>query len=222
MAFTPRGPTPLFSPMFAPVLAALAAAACAQQTTAGAPAAEAGEASEDVCVLVSGAAPDAPALEDASTYSGRVAAAAARAQAWMDENAARDDVVVRESGLQYRVLASGPEGGRHPISGELVCVHYRGVLVDGTEFDSSCARGAAAAFPSDRLIEGWVEALPLMSEGDVWELHIPPALGYGVRGAGGDIGPNEALVFRMALLGVLDEPVGRDVDCASLFSGDAE
>lgn len=84
-------------------------------------------------------------------------------------------------------------------------VHYEGRLTDGTVFDSSYERGQPATFPSDRLIPGWVEILPMMSVGDEWEIVIPSELAYGPRGAGGSIPPNSTLIFKLELLDVADK-----------------
>lgn len=103
------------------------------------------------------------------------------------------------SGLRLRVDVANPDG-QSPQSGETVRVHYEGTLPDGTVFDSSYARGQPAEFPSDRLIRGWVEALALMNTGETWSLFIPSDLAYGAQGAGGDIGPNATLRFKVELL----------------------
>jgi FKBP-type peptidyl-prolyl cis-trans isomerase FklB len=81
-------------------------------------------------------------------------------------------------------------------------VHYRGTLVDGTEFDSSYSRNEPAEFPVGGVIPGWTEALQLMKEGSKWQLVLPPELAYGERGAGPRIGPNATLVFEVELLEV--------------------
>ncbi len=191
-------------------VAAIGAAVCAGFALA-APSAAQDAGAQDVCDIVSAGTADAPELESRS-----FAAARARSGAWMEAQSARDDVTITESGLVYSVLASGDPAGATPEPGQYVCVHYRGILADGSEFDSSCARDEAAAFPSDRLIPGWVEALQMMRAGDIWELHIPPALAYGANGAGDVIGPEEALIFRVAMIGPLDGPVRPGVDCAEL------
>ena len=127
----------------------------------------------------------------------------AAAEEFLAENAARDDVNVTDSGLQYMVLEEGPEDGHSPVSTDLVVVHYVGTLKDGTEFDSSRARGAAAQFPLNQVIPGWTEGVQLMSEGDRYRFFIPPALAYGENGTpGGPIGPNEALIFDVELIKV--------------------
>ncbi|WP_027965797.1 FKBP-type peptidyl-prolyl cis-trans isomerase [Halomonas halocynthiae] len=124
---------------------------------------------------------------------------AAESQTFLDENADKDGVTVTESGLQYRVLESGD--GAMPKAGDSVEVHYEGTLIDGTVFDSSYERGEPVQFKVGQVIEGWQEALTLMSEGDTWELVIPSELAYGKHGQG-PIGPNETLIFKVELLGV--------------------
>ncbi len=143
-------------------------------------------------------------------------ASLAEAEAFLAQNATREDVVSTDSGLQYRIVTPGDANAAAPQPGEMVCVHYRGRLRDGTEFDSSYSRGAAAAFPSNRLIDGWVEALALMQPGAEWELFIHPDLGYGRRGSGPDIGPNALLLFDINLISVLGaEAPPAGVDCAA-------
>lgn len=118
---------------------------------------------------------------------------------FLAENAERDEVTVTESGLQYEVLESGD--GATPGPEDTVEVNYEGMLLDGTVFDSSFERGQAVSFQVDQVIEGWQEALQLMSVGDSWMLYIPADLAYG-EGGQGPIGPNEVLTFRVELLGV--------------------
>ncbi|WP_444678972.1 FKBP-type peptidyl-prolyl cis-trans isomerase [Halomonas sp. E19] len=125
----------------------------------------------------------------------------AEGKAFLEENQARDEVTTTGSGLQYEVLESGD--GEQPGPSSHVAVHYEGTLVDGTVFDSSFERGQPVSFRVDQVIEGWQEALQLMSVGDTWMLFIPPELGYGAQGQG-PIGPNETLVFRVELLDVMD------------------
>jgi FKBP-type peptidyl-prolyl cis-trans isomerase FklB len=122
--------------------------------------------------------------------------AAAAGAAYLADNAKRDGVKTTASGLQYKVNAPGT--GRAPTTNDTVTVHYRGTLVDGTEFDSSYKRGEPATFPVGGVISGWTEALQLMKEGAKYQLVIPPALAYGDRGplAG------QVLIFDVELLGV--------------------
>ena len=125
------------------------------------------------------------------------------ANAYLSENAKKDGVKITESGLQYQVITEGPSDGKSPAASDVVKVHYAGTLLNGTEFDSSYARGEPIEFPLNRVIPGWTEGVQLMSEGDKYRFFIPPALGYGERGTpGGPIGPNEALVFEVELIEV--------------------
>jgi len=122
---------------------------------------------------------------------------------YLEQNAARPGVTVTDSGLQYEVLQEG--GGRRPTAEDVVRVHYRGTLIDGTEFDSSYARGTPAEFAVSRVIQGWQEALQLMNVGAKYRLVIPAQLAYGERGAGEDIKPGATLIFEVELLDVLDD-----------------
>ncbi len=121
-------------------------------------------------------------------------------EAFLAENAKKEGVKTLPSGLQYKVLKSGQ--GESPTLESKVTAHYKGTLLDGTEFDSSYARGEPATFPLKHVIRGWQEALPLMKVGDKWQLFIPASLGYGDRGAGEKIGPNSTLIFEVELMGV--------------------
>jgi FKBP-type peptidyl-prolyl cis-trans isomerase len=126
-----------------------------------------------------------------------------RAKAFLAENARKTGIKSTSSGLQYEVISEGPEDGKSPAETDMVEVHYQGTLTNGTEFDSSYARGQPTTFPLDRVISGWTEGLQLMSEGDKFRFFIPPELAYGERGGpGGSIGPNEALVFEVELISV--------------------
>ncbi|MBP1656634.1 MAG: hypothetical protein H6Q31_1235 [Bacteroidetes bacterium] len=113
-------------------------------------------------------------------------------------NAHAPGVKTLPSGLQYRVITEGK--GKTPTAASTVKTHYRGRLLDGTEFDSSYKRGEPAVFPVTGVISGWTEALQLMKEGSKWELFIPSNLAYGEQGAGGVIPPNATLVFEVELL----------------------
>ncbi|MDJ0652862.1 MAG: FKBP-type peptidyl-prolyl cis-trans isomerase [Xanthomonadales bacterium] len=120
-------------------------------------------------------------------------------QDYLEDNKARDGVTVTESGLQYEVveMAEGPR----PVATDTVKVHYRGTLIDGTEFDSSYSRGQPAVFPLNRVISGWTEGLQLMPVGSKFRFVIPSDLAYGGRNQG-NIGPNSTLVFDVELLSI--------------------
>jgi FKBP-type peptidyl-prolyl cis-trans isomerase FklB len=120
-------------------------------------------------------------------------------EAYLAENKKKEGVVTLPSGLQYQVLQAGT--GAKPGPNDTVTVHYRGTLIDGTEFDSSYKRNQPASFPVKGVIPGWVEALQLMPAGSKWKLVIPPSLGYGARGVG-PIPPNAVLVFEVELLSI--------------------
>ncbi|MGH1438915.1 MAG: FKBP-type peptidyl-prolyl cis-trans isomerase [Cellvibrionaceae bacterium] len=120
--------------------------------------------------------------------------------AYLAANGAKEGVVTTESGLQYKELVAG-DGAKAEYS-DTVSVHYKGMLTDGTEFDSSYSRNEPATFPVAGVIPGWIEALQLMSVGDKWELTIPSDLAYAENGAGASIGPNATLVFEVELLDV--------------------
>lgn len=120
---------------------------------------------------------------------------------FLEDNAAKPGVTTTESGLQYEVLVEG--GGAQPKPEDKVQVHYRGMLIDGTEFDSSYKRGQPAEFPVNRLIQGWQEGLTLMNEGAKWRLVVPAELGYGDRGAGELIEPGDTLIFEVELIRIL-------------------
>jgi peptidylprolyl isomerase/FKBP-type peptidyl-prolyl cis-trans isomerase FklB len=127
------------------------------------------------------------------------------AQAFMASTAKQPGVITLPSGLEYKIVNSGPASGPHPTAADEVKVNYEGKLVSGAVFDSSFQRGEPADFPLEGLIQGWVEALQLMRPGDEWILYVPPSLGYGDEDKG-DIPPNSVLIFRIQLLGVLPHP----------------
>lgn len=122
-------------------------------------------------------------------------------EAFLAENSKRDGVTITESGLQYEVLEAG--SGDKPAASSTVRTHYKGTLINGEEFDSSYSRGEPTEFPVNGVIAGWTEALQLMEVGAKWKLFIPYQLAYGDRGAGGAIGPYQALVFELELIAIL-------------------
>ncbi len=126
--------------------------------------------------------------------------AKAMGEIFLAQNKKRKEITVTESGLQYEVITKGT--GKTPVASESVEVHYRGTLIDGTEFDSSYSRGDTAVFPVSGVIKGMSEALQLMKEGSKWKLYVPSDIAYGERGAGGAIGPNSTLIFELELIGI--------------------
>lgn len=120
---------------------------------------------------------------------------------YLEANAKKDGVVVTKSGLQYKEIVSGK--GEIPTANQKVKVHYKGTLIDGTEFDSSYKRGTPATFPVTGVIKGWIEALQLMNVGDKFQLAIPSELAYGKRGSGSKIGPDTTLLFDVELLEIV-------------------
>lgn len=121
---------------------------------------------------------------------------------FLAENKAKQGVVTTASGLQYKIINSGPTDGKNPAGSDTVVVHYTGTLTSGKKFDSSVDRGSPATFGVGQVIPGWTEVLKLMKPGDKWAVVIPSGLGYGPRGAGGVIGPNEVLLFDVELISI--------------------
>jgi len=126
---------------------------------------------------------------------------AAEGEAFLAENAKREEVTVTDSGLQYEVLATG--GGEKPTAQSVVRTHYHGTFINGDVFDSSVDRGQPAEFPVGGVIAGWTEALQLMTEGSKWRLYIPYNLAYGEQGSQGAIPPYSALIFDVELLAIV-------------------
>jgi len=120
--------------------------------------------------------------------------------AFLEANKAKEGVKVLPSGLQYKVIREGT--GNTPTADDKVKTHYRGTLIDGTEFDSSYSRNKPAEFPVKGVIKGWTEALQHMKEGAKWELYIPANLAYGERGRP-NIPPNSTLIFEIELLEIV-------------------
>lgn len=126
--------------------------------------------------------------------------AVAEGEKFLAENATKEGVKSTASGLQYKVLTEGT--GNSPTAADEVTVHYKGTLINGEEFDSSIARGQPVTFPLGNVIEGWTEGVQLMKPGAKYQFFIPAKLGYGERGAGAKIGPNETLIFEVELISV--------------------
>jgi len=119
-------------------------------------------------------------------------------KAFLEQNQKKPDVITLPTGLQFKVIQEGAGDPPGPI--DMVTVHYRGTLIDGTEFDSSYKRGEPSTFAINAIIPGWSEALQLMKPGAKWTLYIPPELAYGERGVGRTIGPNSVLIFDVELI----------------------
>jgi FKBP-type peptidyl-prolyl cis-trans isomerase len=119
--------------------------------------------------------------------------------AYLATNAKKAGIVTTASGLQYEVLTKGT-GTKHTAATNNVTVHYKGTTIDGKEFDSSYGRGEPTSFGLNQVIPGWTEGVQLMTEGAKYRFYIPSELAYGANGAGGAIGPNEALIFDVELI----------------------
>ncbi len=131
----------------------------------------------------------------------KASAALEKAKKFMAENAKKPGISVMDSGLQYQIIKPG--SGEPPKMTDSVKVHYEGRTTDGKKFDSSYDRGKPAQFALQGVVKGFSEALTHMKPGAKWKVIIPPELGYGPRGAGKVIGPNEVLVFDLELLEVI-------------------
>jgi len=118
---------------------------------------------------------------------------------FLAENKTKEGVQETASGLQYKVIKMGK--GAIPTATDKVSVHYRGTLIDGTEFDSSYKRNKPTTFAANQVIKGWTEALTMMPVGSKWELYIPEYLAYGSRNQG-QIKPFSTLIFEVELLGI--------------------
>ncbi len=119
---------------------------------------------------------------------------------FLKENKSKEGVVELPSGLQYKVLQEGT--GASPVATDKVLTHYRGTLIDGSEFDSSYKRGEPISFSLNGVIPGWTEGIQLMKEGAKYEFYIPSNLAYGERGSGQRIPPNSTLIFEVELVKV--------------------
>lgn len=140
------------------------------------------------------------AQQQAETMAQQAKDNLAKGEAFLAKNKTATGIKTTTSGLQYRVIKEGK--GAAPKPGDIVTTHYRGHLIDGTEFDSSYKRNEPATFTVNAVIPGWTEALQLMTPGSKFELFIPSNLAYGSQGIGRIIGPNETLIFEIELLSV--------------------
>ncbi|MGH8246000.1 MAG: FKBP-type peptidyl-prolyl cis-trans isomerase [Gammaproteobacteria bacterium] len=119
---------------------------------------------------------------------------------FLESNKGQEGVTTLENGLQYKIIQAGT--GATPSLNDSVLVHYRGTLIDGTEFDSSYSRGQPTPLQLKSVIRGWQEALTRMPVGSKWVVYVPPQLGYGDRAVGPVIQPNSTLIFEIELLGI--------------------
>jgi len=138
--------------------------------------------------------------KQAAKRTARADKALEEGKAFLAANKKKPGVKELPSGVQYKVISSG--SGKQPKATDSITAHYRGTLLNGTEFDSSYKRGEPATFGVNQVIKGWQEVLPLMHEGDKWEIYIPADMAYGAQGAGANIGPNETLKFEIELIKV--------------------
>ena len=151
----------------------------------------------------------AAALQErrAAEMQAKAASNATEGQAFLAANKDKAGVETTASGLQYQVLEAGD--GEKPTAEDVVRVHYKGTLLDGTEFDSSYERGEPAMFSLAQVVPGWQEGIALMPVGSKYRLWIPSELAYGEMGTpNGEIGPNATLVFEVELLEIVDVPAG--------------
>ncbi|RWX46630.1 FKBP-type peptidyl-prolyl cis-trans isomerase FklB [Candidatus Electrothrix marina] len=120
---------------------------------------------------------------------------------FLKKNKTEKGVKVTDSGLQYKVVKEGK--GEKPTATDTVKVHYKGTLIDGTEFDSSYKRNEPVTFKANKVIPGWTEALQLMTPGSKYTLYLPPELAYGDRGAPPAIEPGALLIFDVELVEIV-------------------
>ncbi len=148
-------------------------------------------------LAASAAAPAMPALSADPAFSPQANAA------YLAANAQKKGVIIKPDGLQIRIVQSG--FGRRPAAIDTVQVYYTGSLINGSVFDGT-SPGLPASFKVNQVIPGWTEALQLMREGDHWQLVIPSIIGYGARGAGSAIPPDQTLVFDITLVSSTPAP----------------
>jgi len=125
-----------------------------------------------------------------------------KANLYLANNKKKPGVIALANGLQYEIITAGDPNGVKPTPQDTVVVHYLGTLINGFKFDASYDRGVPASFPLNGVIRGWTEILQLMTKGAKWKVTIPSDLGYGDRGAGGDIPPGATLIFDIELLDI--------------------
>ena len=139
--------------------------------------------------------------EQAEAYQKRSDENQAKAEEFLAANISKTGIVALPSGIQYRIIEEG-EGAR-PNMDSTIKVHYRGSKISGLEFDSSFARGVPEEFTVNTVLKGWQEVLPLMKTGATWQIFVPPELAFGPRG-NPPVGPNEALIFDLKLVEIIE------------------
>ncbi len=137
-------------------------------------------------------------LEEQKELAAAASSNKEKGEKFLNENKNKEGVKTLDTGLQYKVITAGE--GEIPSGSSNVVVNYRGTLIDGTEFDSSYARGEPATLGIGKVIKGWQEALMMMPVGSKWQIYVPSHLAYGERGAGKVITPNSTLIFDIELL----------------------
>ncbi len=130
------------------------------------------------------------------------AAAKQEGLAFLAANGKRTGVITLPSGLQYEILKAGIDNTAHPTLQSVVKCHYTGTLINGTKFDSSVDRGEPATFPLSNVIQGWQQAVQLMTVGSKWKLYIPSELAYGDNPPPGVIAPGSTLIFEVELISI--------------------
>ncbi len=139
--------------------------------------------------------------EQADAFKKRSDENQAKAEEFLAANISKTGIVALPSGIQYRIIEEG-EGAR-PNMDSTIKVHYRGSKISGLEFDSSFARGVPEEFTVNTVLKGWQEVLPLMKTGATWQIFVPPELAFGPRG-NPPVGPNEALIFDLKLVEIIE------------------
>ncbi len=140
--------------------------------------------------------------KQAAERAARADKALEEGKTFLAANKEKPGIKALPSGVQYKVITAG--SGKQPKTTDSISAHYRGTLLNGEEFDSSYKRGQPATFGVNQVIKGWQEILPMMHEGAKWQVFIPAEMAYGAQGAGGNIGPNETLIFEIELIKVIE------------------
>ncbi len=158
-----------------------------------------------VALSACGQSMDKAVDKELAAYEAKASADAAESQkanqTFMADVAKQPGVVTLPSGLMYKVVYSPHPTAERPSPAAKVKINYEGKLVNGSVFDSSYARGVPATFPLAQLVPAWQVAVPMMHKGDVWELYVPPELGYGPQATpDGSIPANSVLIFKIELI----------------------